>query len=906
MTDRYQIIRLIIKDSLGGIYLAKDATLDREVVFRNFDTGQNQRPVSDWEPAYRAFTEKLKALQHPSLLAVFDAAIEDEHPVLITQHIEADTIADTLKNGPLSVKETMRLAIDLLSAMKEAHNVGIFHGAMHTGSVQRLPVAQGEFNHVLNDLGHKHLSSLVSDKEAHLEDPVFTAPELLGNPNAANVQTDLFMIGQLCFTVLAGGHPFAEHSPKKCAQAYRSNKLPALSQFTPNVPAALTSWIKSLSENRPAQRPRSAEDAMRSLQTIASQYSNKANGPSSNPPYTPTPGQPSKKTSRGMILGIISIILIAAGGFFAFSNQNKSKPVAIATHTKAGQASPTENLDSTSATNQSKNNNTKFLPPGPNTPKIIQGRKITAKDSMLKAQSIPIYTKETLDWAIPKDDQVLYNDPSPYKLDISPEKCNVGQAHHTSLMTFSIKKTAAQKNGETVTPALARVHSHNKRAQSWDVSMRPAGDHKGALELVFYLTQKSCSISFEVTFPNQDKILLRSPSKGPGVVEVRLLFPKITPNKEYNIHVQSLPTSKDEEWITGLHGVFLKTQSVASSEKASPPKKAPKKKKKQKRSPQKIVVKPHLPSKGFKPVLQTATNENHFNSPEWFHAEGSIIKLGEGQYYLFYSRWKKEKSVNARITHPEIAIATSTTSSGPWKHVTTAFTGRDKHWDKFGVSHPIIQKFDGEYYLYYVSTSADITPTQLEAAAKAGGSDKNWTTLNNNRCIGVARVKKLGDNWQRLNEPIISAEPPFSDFSCSPSVIKNPDGKYLIMTSSKKGNKTVSNIIQSDEAHFSNPTTIATVPGESFSLWYNTTEKIYQYLQNPNSLNFAFSSLTPSSLKRRTTKHILKKPTTLPAKETSTFKAPSVYLGDDGTPEVLIFHSEDTKNGGIFTIPFKK
>ena len=37
MEDRYKIIKLINKDAAGGVYLAEDTMLGREVAFRHID-----------------------------------------------------------------------------------------------------------------------------------------------------------------------------------------------------------------------------------------------------------------------------------------------------------------------------------------------------------------------------------------------------------------------------------------------------------------------------------------------------------------------------------------------------------------------------------------------------------------------------------------------------------------------------------------------------------------------------------------------------------------------------------------------------------------------------------------------------------------------------------------------------
>ena len=312
MTERYHIIRLIAKDQLGGTYLAEDKELKRNIIFKHFDKGHGSEPEPNWEDAFTQYATQLSALIHPNLIAVHDFDIDDDHPVIITQYVEADTISECLQRDSLGVIETVNMALDLLTGLQAAHAGGIFHGAMHTGSVKRLALANGRHHYLIIDLGWKHLSSIIMGKETHLEDPVLIPPEIFGQPDAANAQSDLFMIGQLCFTTLAGGHPFAEHTPEQCAAAYQAGEMPPLATFVDNIPSELTDWISSMTMSDPMRRPASVQEAINALQAIDfSKNEVKQQPPSPAPPPTnTTPPPPSfslatpkavvieKKTSR--------------------------------------------------------------------------------------------------------------------------------------------------------------------------------------------------------------------------------------------------------------------------------------------------------------------------------------------------------------------------------------------------------------------------------------------------------------------------------------------------------------------------------------------------------------------------------------------------------------------------------
>ena len=153
----------------------------------------------------------------------------------------------------------------------------------------------------------------------------------------------------------------------------------------------------------------------------------------------------------------------------------------------------------------------------------------------------------------------------------------------------------------------------------------------------------------------------------------------------------------------------------------------------------------------------------------------------------------------------------------------------------------------------------------------------------------------------------MTAKAPFVGFTCSPSVTRSPDGQYLMMVCSQdKAGKIVSYITKSAKSHFPKPTIKGVVPGEGFSYNYIPSTKRYQLWFNGDKNNFFFLQSSDSLKWNRLS---LLKPTALPPSApvpTLSFHSPNLFLGDDGQPEIFIFHSEDIKNGGIFTIPFRK
>jgi len=544
MTERYQIIRLIAKDQLGGTYLAEDKELERQIAFKHFDKGHGSEPASNWEDTFTQYVTLLSALLHPNLIAVHDFDIDDDHPVIITQFIEADTIAECLQRDALGVIETVNMALDLLTGLQAAHTIGIYHGAMHTGSVKRLALSHGGHHYLIIDLGWKHLSSIVMGKETHLEDPLLIPPEIFGQPDAANAQSDLFMIGQLCFTTLAGGHPFAEHTPEQCAAAYQAGEMPPLATFADNIPSELTDWISSMTMSDPKRRPASAQEAIDALQAI--DFSKvKEQPPSSSPTPTNTnPPPPSfsqatpkavaieKKPSRWQKKSVkvaallIFVVALVIGLVLSSSLMQRG--------------------EKTSSTNNTSSNKTEIC--------LLPTKIVNTIGNRRKPVIIDLNSPNTLDWLVttgaPAARKHTRKKNGRYNLNLQALK---------GIQEFEFKYNPIQfKLGDKkIIPRAATDTAHHaKKGQGWQVTLRPQKSHRGPLIVTFYMTQWNCDIDFEITDQSTKKpMTLTVPHTEDGVFEIPIAIPNAKAGAFINIKVTIASMNSKLGCTMGLNGI---------------------------------------------------------------------------------------------------------------------------------------------------------------------------------------------------------------------------------------------------------------------------------------------------------------------------------------------------------------
>lgn len=242
----------------------------------------------------------------------------------------------------------------------------------------------------------------------------------------------------------------------------------------------------------------------------------------------------------------------------------------------------------------------------------------------------------------------------------------------------------------------------------------------------------------------------------------------------------------------------------------------------------------------FGTIGQNLTSKNVFKDPNYFNWGGSILRTSDGVYHLFYARWHRKYSFYGWLTHSEVAHATASSPTGPWKYISTELKGRGApHWDAVMSHNPKIKYFNGKYYLYYISTNLG-TKTFPEKDRLAVLEKRNqhplWKEqLRPNQRTGVAVSNSIYGPWERSDVPLIQPSPPIETLTVNPAACQGKDGRfYLIVKGDKKGSTSfernqaiaISNKPSGPFAMQPKPV-IDYMDTEDMSLWYNPSNQQY-------------------------------------------------------------------------------
>lgn len=128
----YEVLRRLESGRDSAVYLARQTALERLVDIRVM-----RNPGGEEEALMLARLRARAKLVHPNCVAVFDVG---KSPAglwyLISEHIEAATVASQIQRREINPKTAFTLALPLCSALQAVHDHGLHHGTLSPQTVR--------------------------------------------------------------------------------------------------------------------------------------------------------------------------------------------------------------------------------------------------------------------------------------------------------------------------------------------------------------------------------------------------------------------------------------------------------------------------------------------------------------------------------------------------------------------------------------------------------------------------------------------------------------------------------------------------------------------------------------------------------------------------------------------------
>ena len=290
----YQIQVALGAGGMGEVYKARDTRLNRTVAIKVLPRHLLQR--SDLRQRFEREARAIASLDHPYICALYDIGREGPTDFLVMQYLEGETLSKRLKKGPLPTAQLLSVAIQIATALDQAHRHGVVHRDLKPGNIMltktgaklldfglakqnRLPLTRGDFRGVGSPVGDRSpigdgpplsqtKSESLTEEGMLLGTLEYMAPEQVEGKEVDS-RTDIFAFRVVMYEMATGKKAFEAESKASLAAAILTSEPPPITKIQPLTPAALDRVVRGCLAKDPEERWQTARDLARELKWIA-------------------------------------------------------------------------------------------------------------------------------------------------------------------------------------------------------------------------------------------------------------------------------------------------------------------------------------------------------------------------------------------------------------------------------------------------------------------------------------------------------------------------------------------------------------------------------------------------------------------------------------------------------------
>ena len=266
---RYELLRRVARGGMADVYLARDASLDRQVAVKVLF------PEFANDPSFvERFRREAKAaanLSHPNIVGIYDWGQEQGTYYIVMEYVVGRSMADVMRStGRLSPDRAAEIASDVAEALSSAHNAGLVHRDVKLGNI----IVSDDGQVKVADFGiATALARRTGDNLTHIGSVMGTAtyfsPEQ-AQGKALDGRSDLYSLGVVLYEMIVGKPPFTADTSTAVAVKHVQERPLAPSLLGVNIVESLEAIILKLLAKNPANRYPKAEDLRSDLQRYLS------------------------------------------------------------------------------------------------------------------------------------------------------------------------------------------------------------------------------------------------------------------------------------------------------------------------------------------------------------------------------------------------------------------------------------------------------------------------------------------------------------------------------------------------------------------------------------------------------------------------------------------------------------
>lgn len=258
---RFEILNELAVNDVFAVYKGRDNLLERLVVIKAIRKSRLSREVlqGDILSRYQKQAREMSRLNHRNIIMIYDVGENDDFIYLAREYYDGKSLKTLFEEK--SFRDTnylVRIFIQICSALKYAHQVGIFHNNLKPANI----IVAGNDEVKVTDFGSVgfQLGQLIygESQPARLN---YQPPEQ-PNEKSLDNRADIFGVGKMLFEALTGDRLLADF---QVGDTELKDIIKLSTTINPTVATAFDRIIQKSTATNPAARYPNMQSLMRSF-----------------------------------------------------------------------------------------------------------------------------------------------------------------------------------------------------------------------------------------------------------------------------------------------------------------------------------------------------------------------------------------------------------------------------------------------------------------------------------------------------------------------------------------------------------------------------------------------------------------------------------------------------------------
>ena len=261
IANRYEIIEKVGNGGMATVYRAKDHILNRFVAVKilkdEFTTDD------EFIRRFRSEAQAVASLNHPNIVGVYDVGNEGNLYYIVMELVQGKTLKEVIqKEGKLSWKWSINVAIQIASALETAHKNNIVHRDIKPHNI----IITEEGIAKVTDFGiAKAVSnSTITAFGATIGSVHYFSPEH-ARGGFTDAKSDLYSLGVVMYEMLTGKVPFDADTPVSIALMHMQEQAIPPITLNPNIPNSVNKIVIKAMQKDVNLRYQSAAEMLKDL-----------------------------------------------------------------------------------------------------------------------------------------------------------------------------------------------------------------------------------------------------------------------------------------------------------------------------------------------------------------------------------------------------------------------------------------------------------------------------------------------------------------------------------------------------------------------------------------------------------------------------------------------------------------